>query len=64
MGNPPPFTAWRKLRSPSMTSFHSSNGILDLYNVGFAQEGEYICEAFNGVGESLTTLSTIVLNSK
>jgi hypothetical protein len=64
IGNPPPFITWRKLRSSSMTNYKSSHGSLNLYNVDFAQEGEYICEAYNNVGDALTTLSTVVLNSK
>lgn len=64
VGNPPPFITWRKLRASTMTNFRSSHGSLHLFNVDFAQEGEYICEAFNGVGDSLTTLSTVVLNSE
>lgn len=67
VGNPPPFTTWRKLRSPTMTNYQSNKENLHLFNIGFYQEGEYICEAYNGVGvgeKSLTTLSTIVLNSK
>lgn len=64
IGNPPPYTTWRKLRAPTMTNYQSNKGTLHLFNVGISQEGEYICEAYNGVGEAITTLSTIVLNSK
>lgn len=67
VGNPPPYVTWRKLRSPTMTNYEFNNENLILYNIGLAQEGEYICEAYNGVGVgemSLTTMSTIVLNSR
>lgn len=64
IGNPPPYTTWRKLRAPSMTNYQSNKGTLHLFNVGFSQEGEYICEAYNGVGKAITSLATIVLNSE
>lgn len=63
VGNPPPFVTWRKLRSPLAPSARTSGGSLSLFSVGVESEGEYVCEAYNGVGDSLTSLSTLVLNS-
>jgi hypothetical protein len=64
VGEPVPFVTWRKLRGSMMQNYKVTLGTLHLFNVDFAQEGEYVCEAYNGVGDSLTSLSTIVLNSK
>lgn len=47
-----------------MTNSVANKGTLHLYNVGISQEGDYVCEAYNGVGEAITTLTTIVSNSK
>ncbi|CAG7724534.1 unnamed protein product, partial [Allacma fusca] len=64
IGNPPPMTSFRKLRAPAKSSSQqTSRGNLNLINAGLAHEGEYVCEAYNGIGETVTTISTVVLNS-
>lgn len=69
VGNPPPTMSFRKLRGSagaaggnSMMAY--SRGSLHLVNAGLGQEGEYICEAHNGIGDAVSTLATVVLNSK